>query len=169
VSRGSDPSRFALVDSETITESALYGSMYLAGDEFVSPRGSSGPFIPGWDDHQFTWPYFHITDQGHSAFLAFGQRKPVEAVTTLLARNGVNASEVTLIAHQASSVLLDYWQTNIVPGSLLDTMASYGDAPQSNLPITLAARYSEIETQYLVLLALGVEFSTTAILFARGA
>lgn len=167
VSRSTDTSRFALVDSETITESALYGSMYLAGDEQVTAPNPNGPVIPGYDDHQFGWPYFHITDQGRSAFFDFGEHKPVQAVAALLARNGITAAQVTLMAHQASSVLLNFWQANIAPGYLLETIEQYADAPQANLPITLAARYADIQTRYVVLLTLGVEFSTTAMLLAR--
>ncbi|MGZ6998947.1 MAG: 3-oxoacyl-ACP synthase III family protein [Acidimicrobiia bacterium] len=169
VRRSPDASRYALVDTETITESALYGAMYMGGDEIVVAPNPNGPTIPGYDDHQFTWPYFHITSQGHSAFFDFGQKRPPAAVAALLARNGIAAADVTVIAHQASSVLLGFWQKAIGPGAMLDTIAQYADPPQANIPITLAARYSEIGTRHLVLLALGVEFSTTAMLLTRGA
>ncbi len=167
VSRRDDSERFSLVDSETITESALYGSMYMAGDESIAPPNPNGPTIPGYADHAFSWPYFHITDRGRDAFFSFGEQCPVEVVGQLLARNSVPASEVTLIAHQTSSVLLDYWSANINPGCLLDTLALYADIPHANLPVTLAARYDDISTRYLVLLTLGVEFSVTAMLLAR--
>ncbi|MGD0380410.1 MAG: hypothetical protein ABSC30_10545 [Acidimicrobiales bacterium] len=167
VGRSSDPDRFGIVDTETITESALYGSMYMAGDERVGARGPDGPSIPGYDHHSFTWPYFHITDRGKSAFFDFGQRMPVVAVHALLARNGVTPADVTLIAHQASTVLLDYWKDGIGPRCMLDTLQEYADVPTANLPITLAAKYADIDTKYLVLLTLGVEFSVTAMLLSR--
>jgi 3-oxoacyl-[acyl-carrier-protein] synthase III len=167
VSRRNEPDRFALVDIEVITESALYGSMFVAGDVHIGPPNPNGPVIPGYDDRSFSWPYFQITDRGHDAFLSFGQQEPVQAVRTLLERNGVPASSITLIAHQASSVLLDYWQEHINPGSLLDTLKEYADIPHANLPVTLAAKYADIHTEYLVLLTIGIEFSTTAMLLAR--
>jgi 3-oxoacyl-[acyl-carrier-protein] synthase-3 len=167
VSARRDPQRFALVDTETITESALYGAMFMAGNELVAPPDQNGPVIPGYDDHQFTWPFFQITARGMSAFSAFAEPKPVEAVNRLLARNDVRAGEVTLIPHQASNVLLDYWQKQINPGCFLDTMTEYADVPHANIPITLAARYADIKTRSLVLLTLGVEFSTTAMLLSR--
>jgi 3-oxoacyl-[acyl-carrier-protein] synthase-3 len=167
VSRRNGPDRFTLVDIETITESALYGSMFVAGDVHIDPSERSRPVIPGFDDRSFSWPYFQITDRGHDAFFSFGQQRPVEAVRTLLERNGVPSSSITLIAHQASSVLLDYWHEHINPSSLLDTLKEYADIPHANLPVTLAAKYAEIHTEYLVLLTVGIEFSTTAMLLAR--
>lgn len=168
VSRRDDSERFSWLDSETITESALYGSMFMAGDESITPPDPNGPTIPGYADHAFSWPYFHITDRGRDAFFSFGENAPVQAVTQLLARHSVSPSEITLITHQTSSVLLDYWSANINPGCLLDTLTRYADVPHANLPLTLAARYAEISTRYLVFLTLGVEFSATAMLMERG-
>ena len=167
ISRCADPTRFAVVDSETITESALYGAMYMGGDEIFAAPDPNGPSIPGYDNHRFTWPYFHITAQGRSAFFDFGQRQPPAAVAALLARHGIAPNDVTVIAHQASTVLLDYWNRAIGARAMLDTIAQYADPPHANLPITLAARYSDVDTRHLVLLSLGVEFSTTATLLSR--
>ena len=64
-------------------------------------------------------------------------------------------------------MLLDYWNRAIGARAMLDTIAQYADPPHANLPITLATRYSDVDTRHLVLLSLGVEFSTTATLLSR--
>ena len=161
-------SKFRLLDTETITESALYGSMFMAGDQRVTPPDAPGPTIPGYDGTGFSWPYFQITDRGRDAFRSFGQTGPVEAVQRLLTRNAVLPSQITLITHQVSTVLVNYWQGQIEPAVLLDTLEQFADIPHANQPVTLAVRYSEIQTEYLVLSTLGIEFSTTAMLLRRG-
>ncbi len=167
VGRSAEPGRFGLVDTEVVTESALYGSMYQSGHERIVPPDPAGPDIPGWDDRSFTWPYFQITARGSSAFYDFGQRRPVEVVQRLLARNGLTAADVTVIPHQASTVLLDYWAQQLGPVQMLQTLEQYADVPTANLPLTLATRYGEIARDHLVLLTLGVEFSATAMLLSR--
>ncbi len=167
IARRTDPGRFAFVDSFTITESALYGSMYMAGDPKIGTPPPDGPYIPGYDHRSFGWPYFHITARGMDAFTSFGQLRPPEAAKALLARHGIDPQDVTLIPHQTSTVLLDYWYGQIGAGCDLDTLTTYGNVPHANIPLTLASRYDEITTRYLLLLTLGVEFSTTATLLTR--
>jgi 3-oxoacyl-[acyl-carrier-protein] synthase III len=167
VGRRRAPERFAFTDSFTITESALFGAMYMAGDPSIGTPLPDGPHIPGYDHRSFGWPYFHITTRGLDAFTEFGQRRPPEAAKALLARHRIDARDVTLIPHQTSTVLLDYWYGQIGAGCSLDTLTTYGNVPHANIALTLASRYAEITTRYLLFLTLGVEFSTTATLLTR--
>ena len=168
VGRLDGPAGFSLLDTETISETEFYGTMFMAGDGRTGVPDPTGPDIPGFEGVSLSWPYFHITERGRDAFRSFGEARPVEAVNRLLARNGVSPAQVTLIAHQASTVLTQYWQEHINPRRLLDTLAEFGDMPDSNQAVTLAARYADVRTDYLVLSTLGIEFSTTAMLLGRG-
>jgi 3-oxoacyl-[acyl-carrier-protein] synthase-3 len=161
-------SKFQVLDTETVTESALYGSMSMAGSERLTPPDAPGPTIPGYDEMGFSWPFFQITDRGRDAFRSFGETGPVEAVNRLLVRNAVAPSQVTLITHQVSTVLLDHWRQGIKPAAVLDTLEEFADIPHANQAVTLAVRYAEIQTEYLVLSTLGIEFSATAMLLRRG-
>jgi len=163
-----DVSKFRLLDTETVTESALYGSMFMAGSQRMTPPHAPGPVVPPYDEMGFSWPFFQITDRGRDAFRSFGATGPVEAVNRLLARSAVAPSQVTLVTHQVSTVLLDYWQQQVKPAAILDTLEEFADIPHANQAVTLATRYSEIQTDYLVLSTLGIEFSATAMLLRRG-
>jgi 3-oxoacyl-[acyl-carrier-protein] synthase-3 len=158
VARTSSATTFALVDAETIDETADYGSMYMAGDPCRTADG------PG-----FSPPYYHITDAGLTNFQIFGERAPAEAVNRLLQRNGLESRQICLISHQASRVLLDAWNAAIAPGQYLETLELFANMVAANVPVNLAYHFSRIEKNDLVLLAIGPEFMTSALLLKRGA
>lgn len=157
VSRSNAASAFALVDAETIGETADYGSMYMAGDP-----------IRTVDNLCFSQRYFHITDAGLSNFRTFGEKTPPEAVNRLLRRNHLDAGQVCVISHQSSRVLLDAWRDAIRPGQYPDTLEQFGDMVGANVPVNLAYHRERIDKNDLVLLAVGPEFTTSALLFHRG-
>jgi 3-oxoacyl-[acyl-carrier-protein] synthase-3 len=158
VARTTSATTFALVDAETIDETADYGSMYMAGDPCRTAEGLG-----------FSPPYFHITDSGLTNFQTFGERVPAEAVNRLLQRNGLEGKQICLISHQASRVLLDAWNAAIGPGQYLDTLELFANMVGANVPVNLAYHFSRIEKNDLVLLAVGPEFMTSALLLRRGA
>ncbi|HTU22468.1 MAG TPA: 3-oxoacyl-[acyl-carrier-protein] synthase III C-terminal domain-containing protein [Gemmataceae bacterium] len=157
VARTTGSAAFAVVDAETIAETADYGSMYLAGDPNRTADGIC-----------FSPPYYHITNAGLTDFQTFGEKSPPEAVHRLLRRNGVEASQVCLISHQASRVLLDAWRDAIRPGQYLETLEQFANMVAANVPVNLAYHLDRIEKNNLVLLAVGPEFMASAVLLRRG-
>ncbi len=157
VARTADPSRFALADAETVDDPADYGAMYMAGDASRTADGVS-----------FTRPYFHITEAGVGAFQNFGMKAPAAAAKRLLERNGLDGSQICLISHQASRVLLDAWKAAVGPGQYLDTLEQFANMVGANVPVNLAYHRDRIAKDELVLLALGPEFMASALLLRRG-
>lgn len=157
VARTTNTAAFTLVDVETIGETADYGSMYLASD----PNGTA-------DGLFFSPPYYHITAAGLTNFQTFGEKSPAEAVNRLLRRNGLEGSQIALISHQASRVLLDAWKSAIQPGQYLETLEQFANLVSANVPVNLAYHFDRIEKNHLVLLALGPEFMASALLLRRG-
>ena len=79
------------------------------------------------------------------------------------------ASSVTLIAHQASTVLLDRWQAMIQPGQIIQTIAEFANMTVANIPVNLAwsAANDPISRNHLVLFALGPDMHANAVLLER--
>jgi 3-oxoacyl-[acyl-carrier-protein] synthase-3 len=146
------PTQFSLVDREHVTASQDYGAMFMAADA-VGAAWSS--------------PYIHITPQGMKDFVSFGIGEAPKLVSTLMERNGLQPSDVTLICHQASGTLIASWQQTLGALTILDTLAEYANVVLAAIPVTLAARGAEIATDHLILLGLGVQLQASALLLAR--
>jgi 3-oxoacyl-[acyl-carrier-protein] synthase III len=163
IGRTSDPSRFALIDAEATVRSGYYGDMYLRGD----PVPRSEP--PSGDDAEpcYTKPFFHITADGQTAFTEFGAREPPHLARRLLERHGLPGAGITLITHQASSVLNDAWNREIQPAQYLETLEAFANMTLANIPVSLAFHYGSIEKDTLLLLGVGVEMQASALLLKR--
>ncbi|MFK7831275.1 MAG: 3-oxoacyl-ACP synthase III family protein [Congregibacter sp.] len=161
ISRGDGEDQFQWVDAETLSDTRWYGSMsmkprQISAEETTVRLGA------------YTKPVFNLNvKSGIDAFKNFGMSKPPELALSLLERHGVPASKVTLIAHQASSVLMNAWKARIQPAAYLDTLEEFGNMTLASIGVTLAHRYFEIETEYLLLLGIGVQQETSAVLLRR--
>lgn len=159
-----DPARFAILDAETVVDTRVFGSMYMEADELAQPAWGA------WSEPEYavrTGAYFHITDEGVTAFQTFGMDAPPKAANELLARAGLHGSDVTLVSHQASSVLMNHWKTKIEPGQYLCTIETFGNLTVANIPATLAWGYESITKDHVLLLGIGVEMQTNALLLGR--
>jgi 3-oxoacyl-[acyl-carrier-protein] synthase-3 len=156
VARTTGGTRFALADAEAVCATADYGAMYMAGEPARTADGVC-----------FSRPYFHITEAGLGAFQTFGEKAPAEAVNRLLRRNSLAGSQICLISHQASRVLLDAWRAAVGPGQYPDTLEQFGNMVGANVPVNLAYHGDRIEKDDLVLLAVGPEFMASALLLRR--
>jgi hypothetical protein len=81
-------------------------------------------------------------------------------------------TDVCLITHQASAVLVDHWQKMINPGNMVQTIEKYANMVQCSVPLNLAyATLNPAEcnfTQtYLLTLSLGPDMHANAALFRR--
>jgi 3-oxoacyl-[acyl-carrier-protein] synthase III len=152
VAPATSSAQFSLVDREHVTASHDYGAMFMAADA----AGAS-----------WTAPYIHITPQGFKDFVSFGIGEAPKLVSSLMERNGLQPSDVTLICHQASGTLIASWQQTLGAITILDTLAQYANVVLAAIPVTLAARSKEIATDHLILLGLGVQLQASALLLAR--
>jgi len=115
----------------------------------------------------FTHPYFQILAHGADGFNNFAIPSVPECVNALLKRHNLTGADITLATHQASSVMMDKWQIEIAPAYYASTFEDYANTTLAALPITLAARYEEIATDWIVLCGVGHYFHTTALLLGR--
>ena len=157
VGRTTDPGRFAVAGVQTICRTASYGAMYMAGDPICAGEASIGQ----------TNATFHINPEGFELFKEFGMEAPPKAVAKLLDGAGLGADEVSLISHQASAVLMEQWKKSIRPRAYLETLETFANMVAATIPVNLAFFHDRVETNALVLLAMGTEFLTSAVLLRR--
>lgn len=177
-----DASIFRVVDFETYTQTRLapapgqpeeptYGHMMMASDCLTTPS----PFVLTpperggtlTDPGLFTQPYFHLDKTGFNEFKTFGVTGPVTAAQRLLQRNALPGSQVTIISHQTSRFLLDQWNQMIAPHKLIDTLSIFANMTVASIPVNLSFAYGQIETDWLVLLSIGPELHSNAVLLRR--
>ena len=150
------PGTFEVVDSETSTDTSWFGTMFMRGDE-VHHDGQ----------RLFTPATFHITPAGQEGFQTFGVNEPPAAAKRIMARHGLTGKDISLVSHQASSVLLEAWQKAIEPAYYLQTLEQFANMTVANIPLDFAYYFDRIETDWVVLLAIGVEMHTNALLLRR--
>lgn len=155
VGAATDPAQFRVVDTEALVDTQYFNTMRMAPDH-VPDAGQ-----------RFTHPYFRILPHGADGFTDFAIPSVPQCVNALLARHGLTGADITLITHQASSVMMDVWQTEIAPRYYASTLETYANTTLAALPITLAARYDQVPTDWVVLCGVGHYFHTTALLLGR--
>jgi 3-oxoacyl-[acyl-carrier-protein] synthase III len=152
-----------VIDQNTVTRTSYYGSMYM--------QGQSYPQTPPRDGHQRLWSesFFQITPEGMEGFGTFGGSIAPTAVTQLLARHQIPASSVTLIAHQASTVLFGLWQSVLKPAQMIETIEDFANMTVANIPVNLAWSVANdpISQDHLILFALAPDMHANAVLLKR--
>ena len=134
----------------------------------MTPRVATGS-DPEADYGSFTTPLMKLDGTfGEDAFKNFGMKVPINVVNDLVARNGLKSSDITLIAHQVSSKVAKAWQDKIQAGKYISTLEELADMVSSSQAVNLAKCYGEIETDYLVLMGVGMGMHATAMLYQRG-
>ena len=166
IARSEAAGRFEVVDAETTTDASYFGTMFMRGDRV---RRHEHDHHRHDDEALFTSPTFHITAAGQQGFQTFGATEPPKAVARLLERNHLKGSDISLVSHQASSVLIDAWQKAIGPAHYLQTLEQFANVTVANVPLDFAYYFDRIPTEWLVLLAIGVEMHTNALLLRRSA
>jgi 3-oxoacyl-[acyl-carrier-protein] synthase-3 len=163
VSLSSNPSQWQVIDQNTVTVTKYFGSMYMQGQKYDQ--------VPPRDGHQELWSdsFFQITDDGMTGFKEFGGKTSLTAVTGLLQRHSLLPSQITLIAHQASSVLLDAWKAALNPAQMINTIANFANMTVANIPVNLAwsVANNPITQNNLVLFALAPDMHANALLLQR--
>ncbi|MBD2098597.1 3-oxoacyl-ACP synthase [Trichocoleus sp. FACHB-591] len=159
----SDSRRWTLVDQHTLTHSNYFGTMFMAGNSVA--------LCPPQHHHDllYTAPYFQITSAGQNGFVEFGEEIAPKAAQVLLDRWQLKGEDITLISHQASNVLLEQWQNQLSPSQYINTIEQYANMTVANIPVNLAwaQEHDPIQTDSLVLLAIGLEMHANALLLQR--
>ena len=148
--------RWIVQDQQAYVRSDLYGGMFVSGD--VIEAG------PQPQNEQYSGPYFHMTKDGVDDFKTFGGKEAPIPAQMLLERQGLKGSDVTLIGHQASTVLSDMWQKTLQPAAVVSTIENFGNMTVASIAVTLAACEADIKTPYVLLLALGLDMHAHAVL-----
>lgn len=155
---------WAVKDVHTITDSSYYGSMFTKNEA-----------LPWYDPllkEQQIWtaPYFQITEQGFNGFKTFGMNTTPLAATALMEKQGLSGSDICLISHQASSLLMDNWKKVIQPAQYINTIQTFANMAPANIPVNLAwaTEHEPFLRDNLVLLAIGPDMHANALLLQRG-
>jgi len=177
-----DAASFRVVDWQALTQTSsatltpgqpesTWGNMTVSSDRLsnaVNPvlqtAAQGGPLS---DPGLYTQPYFHLTDAGMAEFKGFGVHGPVAVAQQLLQRNALPANQVTIVCHQTSRYLLDQWAAQIQPHKLIDTLSTFANMTVANIPVNLSACFDQIETDHLLLLGIGPELHSHALLLRR--
>jgi 3-oxoacyl-[acyl-carrier-protein] synthase III len=104
------------------------------------------------------------SEAGQRAFLSTGRNGPVRLVRRLMNQHQIRADQLTLITHQPSRLLLDFWAAEIRPHRHLDTFAEHGNMAQASVGVTLAEYWHRLETPFVVLVGLGLGAHNVAVL-----
>ena len=158
--------RWRLVDAEVIAREQNFGDMYLVGDRRQTPKSTDigSPSDPDPLGRDWTGPYYHVTASGLKDFGSFGGVTALLAVTRLLQRQGIAASDVTFTGHQASQTLLDMWQKALAPRAMFQTLAQFGNMTVANIPVNLCLMQGQVTTPWVVALGLAGDMSAYAVL-----
>lgn len=92
------------------------------------------------------------------------------AAIELMKRHGLSGDEVTMISHQASTVLMDAWSALIQPAQYINTIQKFANTAPANIPINMAwsEQNEPVLKNNLILLAIGTDMHANALLFRRG-
>jgi 3-oxoacyl-[acyl-carrier-protein] synthase III len=151
-----DKGQFELADSEALVGSEYFGTMVMQPEP-----------IPNQGE-KFTHPYFQILANGAQGFTDFAIPSVPTVVEALLKRHNLSGADITLITHQASSVMLDQWEMAIKPRFYAKTFDNFANTTLGALAISFAYNYDQIPTDWVVMCGVGHYFHTTAILLRRG-
>lgn len=167
-----DAPQFKMVDFSSYTQSSDYGEMSVHADVLDLPHKKQkltdrGQTIDLADKRSYTARYFHLTQAGQEEFQKFGLYAPPSLINQLLLKNKVASKDITLITHQASSVLTNKWNELIRPGQYINTIAELGNMTLATQAVNFASKNHEIEKDYLVILTISGSSQTMATLFSR--
>lgn len=172
VGPGGNRAQWEFIDQLTIADTSYYGSMFMAPQRVAghvkTPEGKPPLLLE--DESDFSHPFFSITDKGIEGFTEFGVKTAPEAVNALLKRNNVDAGDVCLITHQASTKLMEHWRDVIKPGCYVETIAKYANLVECSVLFNLSWGMQNVErfTQdWLVTLCLGPDMHANAMLMRR--
>lgn len=165
VGHTANDSLFTLIDWDNETNSQFYGALRMA-PLAVDPVP---PTYAGPQD-LFTAPVLELdASRGAAAVRTFGLAVPPMVVNRLIAKHGLTARDITLVAHQTSGLIFDEWNKRIRPACFINTLTELADMVSASVPVNLAKCYDQIKTEHLVLLGVGMEMHATAMLYARNA
>jgi 3-oxoacyl-[acyl-carrier-protein] synthase III len=153
--------RFVIKDYISETWSHEYGYMTIQNRQ----KWENDMLTPVIDEQNRPIPTFGI-DQGEGvqSFLNTGMEAPPRMILKFLERNGISGKQITMISHQASRKLIDYWASLIQPREYFHTFEEFGNMALASASVTAARLQEHINTEYLLVHSLGLGFHHTAVL-----
>jgi 3-oxoacyl-[acyl-carrier-protein] synthase-3 len=149
--------RLRLVGWNSEVPPGMYGVMRM------SPRKGDDPTTLT-DVGATTRPVFNMLRESEAVFRQWGVEAPPRIARELLSRLHVDPRDVTCVAHQASSFLLDAWQRALEPVRIEHTISTLGNMTLASIPVTLCLCAPTLRTRYVLLLGLGLGIHASALL-----
>lgn len=146
------PPGLRLVDCHQESRSDLYEAGMIAAAP--APGGT------------FEAPAFRLNPAVLEPMKEHGVVGPVGVARELMGRRGVSPSQVTLIAHQASRVLMGLWREALAPADYLDTFDRFGNITAASTGVTLAVHRAALRTPWVLLLSVGAGMHSAAALLS---
>jgi 3-oxoacyl-[acyl-carrier-protein] synthase-3 len=154
--------RFVIVDHATRTFSSQYHGLTLS---MRTVKFNGLTLMPVDPITHMPIPTYDMTQTGiEDLASSIKDAVPVLALE-LLKRNNVKASDVTLMTHQGSRLLMDHWKQRIEPKAYLDTLPEHGNMTIATYPVNLSYFFDKIDTAYTLIIAVGCGLHVSAVLF----
>ena len=153
--------RFVLTDYATLTDSAYQRAITIGLNPLTLQRRQFWPI-----DHTtgMPAPTLDMTQTGIELLGSLYKDSIPKIVHELLERNGIPASDITLITHQGVRLLLDHWAERIRPARYVETLSSLGNLLTCTYPVNLSVAFDDIDTAHVVIVGLGTGAHVTALL-----
>ncbi|GCF10462.1 3-oxoacyl-ACP synthase III family protein [Dictyobacter arantiisoli] len=155
--------QFVLVDYVTQTRSAQYGAMTMR----TRPVLLDGRWQFPVNAHNTPIPTYEILLEDGIQSFQEALPGPAAMAQQLLEKHSLTGEDVALISHQATRVMLDYWQKALRPREYLETLEQFGNMTIATYPVNLAYYSTRVTAPYLLLVAVGVGYHQTALLLKR--
>ena len=166
VAMSDDPTKWYVADQCTVMDTQYYGTMYTDGLKLKTNEPIGG-YMDIYSPH-----FFQITDEGLKGFKEFGQKISLTSVTKLLTNNQLTGADISFMPHQTSKVLIDYWLNNLNPpvAQVLSTLEKFANVTVATHALNFAwfEEQMSIEKDKLVMLALGPDMHSNAMMLQRG-
>lgn len=110
---------------------------------------------------------FNLQQEGVEAFKLFGMNAPISLIEKMLIHYDLNSSDVAMVVHQASTVLIDHWVSSIKPGQVINSINKYGNMISATGAVNLALYHEKINKKFVIVLGLGIEHQATVLLLEK--
>ncbi|SDP18219.1 3-oxoacyl-[acyl-carrier-protein] synthase-3 [Actinopolyspora xinjiangensis] len=155
---------FAVVDHEVRTFSDHYHALTM-GMRTTKVTGRTQ--LPVDPRTNLPVPTYDMTDSGVEILGTVMRDGIPDLVHSVLGRHDIDPGKVALITHQGSKLLMEHWGERIQPGEYLETLAEYGNMTLATYPVNLAHFFDEINSDYLVIAAVGAGVYLSVLLLSR--
>ncbi len=155
--------RLVVVDYAVETKSDTFDLWTM---KVRTSTGPSGRYVKVGDDG-LPVPTYELSPTASPSFVNDGVDIPVRLAREVLGRNKVSPRDVTIVPHQ-TRMLFERWADRLGAAAVVDTFETLGNMSHASIPVTLAMRWGEIETPYILLMAVGTGSHFAVMLLRAG-